>query len=152
MHLGSVRFCKGRLIEVTAANPAYTEEELLHQLSDSGAKAILTTSDLLPIAVAAGRRAYIPKDRIVLFKTAENGHQCWKDLFSDELAESTWGKIKPSDIAFIAYSSGTTGLAKGVMLSHRNLVSNTLQASPIEALPMSWKRDLMVSFLPFYHI
>jgi len=140
------------LIVVSPANPAYTEDELLHQLKDSRAKAIVTIADLLPVAVAAGRRANIPKDRIVVFKTAKDGHKSYTSLFSDKHAESTRGKIHPSDLAFLAYSSGTTGLAKGVILTHRNIVANCLQCSALEIKNMHWTQDRMVSFLPFYHI
>jgi 4-coumarate--CoA ligase len=137
---------------VSPANPAYTEEELLHQLSDSGAKAIITIPELLPVAVAAGKRANIPLERIILFKSSKDGHQHYTSLFSEKHAESTRGKIKPGDLAFLAYSSGTTGIAKGVMLTHRNIVSNLLMQAEQEAKPMHWKGDRMISFLPFYHI
>jgi 4-coumarate--CoA ligase len=137
---------------VSPANPAYTEEELLHQLIDSGAKAIITLPDLLPVAVAAGKRANIPPERIILFKSAKDGHQHYASLLSEKYAESTRGKIKPDDLAFLAYSSGTTGLAKGVMLTHRNIISNLLMGAFLEAMSMHWKHDRMISFLPFYHI
>jgi 4-coumarate--CoA ligase len=137
---------------VSPANPAYTEEELHHQLADSGAKAIITIPDLLPVALAAGRRANIPPERIILFKTSKGGHQHYSSLLSDRYAESARGKNKPEDVAFLAYSSGTTGLAKGVMLTHRNIVSNALMAAFLETMQMHWTRDIMVSFLPFYHI
>jgi 4-coumarate--CoA ligase len=137
---------------VSPANPAYTEEELLHQLSDSGSKAIITVEELLPVAIAAGRRANIPPERIILFKKAAKGHQHYSTLFSDRFAESVRGKITPDDLAYLAYSSGTTGLAKGVMLTHRNIVSNCLQGASIEAKFMNWKSDIMVSILPFFHI
>jgi 4-coumarate--CoA ligase len=138
---------------VSPANPAYTEEELLHQLKDSRAKAIITIPELLSVAKAAGRRANIPPDRIILFKEDKSsGHRHYTQLFSNKHAESTRGRIHPQDLAFIAYSSGTTGLAKGVMLTHRNIVSNTLMGAAVEAMSMHWSRDIMVSFLPFYHI
>jgi 4-coumarate--CoA ligase len=137
---------------VSPANPAYTVEELYHQLVDSRAKAIITIGELIPIAVAAGRKANIPPERIILYKEAKHGHKVYTSLLSDTLAESTRGVIKPNDLAFLAYSSGTTGLAKGVMLTHINIVSNTLQGTYVEGDPMHWSTDRMVSFLPFYHI
>jgi 4-coumarate--CoA ligase len=140
------------LMVVSPANPTYTEEELLHQLTDSGAKGIVTTAELLDVAVAAGRRANIPKDRIILFKEAKGGHQHYTSLFSDHEAESTRGSLSSGDLAFLAYSSGTTGLAKGVMLTHGNIVANSLQGGSIEMKYLHWSRDRMVSFLPFYHI
>lgn len=137
---------------MSPANPSYTEEELFHQLSDSGVKAIITIPELLPVAVAAGRRANITAERIILFKSAKDGHQHYTSLFSEKHAESTRGKIDPGDVAFIAYSSGTTGLAKGVLLTHQNIIANTLMGTFLEGMSMHWKKDRMVSFLPFYHI
>ena len=79
-------------------------------------------------------------------------HEHYTSLFSKKHAESTRGKIKPTDLAFLAYSSGTTGLPKGVMLTHRNIVANMLQVAAIEMMEMHWTEDSMVSFLPFFHI
>jgi 4-coumarate--CoA ligase len=137
---------------VSPANPAYTAEELLHQLQDSHAKAIITIPELLPIAIAAANKASIPKDRIILFKQPTEGYKHYTEIMSSNLAPPTTGRIDPDDLAFLAYSSGTTGLPKGVMLSHGNVVSNTLQGSAVEAKFLSWNEDKIPSFLPFYHI
>lgn len=67
-------------------------------------------------------------------------------------------KRKPSDLAFLAYSSGTTGLPKGVMLSHGNIVANIYQIMTGEGQNLSWngnadgKGDRIIGFLPFFHI
>jgi 4-coumarate--CoA ligase len=118
---------------ITPANPTYTVEELAFQLKDSGAKAIATLLDFLPIATKAAAEAGIPKDRIILIgdkKSSEFKH--WKDLI-DPSTSVKWRrtKINPSkDVAFLVYSSGTTGLPKGVMLSHRNLICNVVSFPP----------------------
>ena len=137
---------------MSPANPAYTEDELYHQLVDSNSKAIVTIPELLSVAVAAARRANIPSDRIMLFKAQTEGYKHYASLFSDRYAESTRGRIKPDDLAFIAYSSGTTGLPKGVMLTHRNIVSNCLMGVTVETKSMHWSQDRMISVLPFFHI
>lgn len=137
---------------VTPANPEYTEEDLLYQLTDSGAKAIITIPDLLPVAVAAGRKANIPSERIVLFKSDHDKYRHYTSLLSKKYAENTEGKIKPTDLAFLAYSSGTTGLAKGVMLTHGNIVANILQLATMDSAEMHWTEDRMASFLPLFHI
>ena len=103
-------------------------EELSFQLKDSGAKALVTLVDLLPIAAQAAADAGIPKDRIIILgdkKTKEFRH--WKDIISLD-ASIKWRRVKAlnpeKELAFLVYSSGTTGLPKGVMLSHKNIVAN----------------------------
>lgn len=112
---------------VTPANPAYGVEELTFQLKDSGAKAIVTLAELLPTATKAAEAAGIPKDRIILMGDKKSpDYKHWKDI-SDPSISVKWRrtKIQPEkDIAFLVYSSGTTGLPKGVMLTHRNIIAN----------------------------
>lgn len=67
------------------------------------------------------------------------------DLF--ELCKTT----KPDDVAFLPYSSGTTGLPKGVMLSHRNIIANIIQLSQKDTMPVP-DDDVCLSLLPFFHI
>ncbi|KAI5848711.1 hypothetical protein DFP73DRAFT_542151 [Morchella snyderi] len=140
---------------ITPANPTYTVEELAFQLKDSGAKAIATLVELLPIATKAAAEAGIPKDRIIVLgdkKSSEFKH--WKDL-TDPSTSVKWRRTKmnPSkDVAFLVYSSGTTGLPKGVMLSHRNLVCNILQVESGENGNLTAQNDRIIAFLPFFHV
>ncbi|KAH8147373.1 uncharacterized protein LAJ45_08529 [Morchella importuna] len=140
---------------ITPANPTYTVEELAFQLKASGAKAIATLVDFLPIATKAAAEAGIPKDRIILVgdkKSSEFKH--WKDLI-DPSTSVKWRrtKINPSkDVAFLVYSSGTTGLPKGVMLSHTNLICNVLQVEAGESGNLTPQNDRLIAFLPFFHV
>ena len=56
------------------------------------------------------------------------------------------------DLAFLVYSSGTTGLPKGVMLTHHNIVANMIQNAVVSRSFIDWRRDKALGFLPMYHI
>jgi acyl-CoA synthetase (AMP-forming)/AMP-acid ligase II len=129
---------------LTTANPAYTTEELAHQLRDSGAKILVTTTVLEEKARAAIALAARPVDLVVIDPLADRPLEA---LAVD--AEPPAVTIDPAtDVVAMPYSSGTTGLPKGVMLTHRNLVANLVQVDAIET------RDIraLVGVLPFFHI
>jgi 4-coumarate--CoA ligase len=139
---------------VSPANPAYTVRELAHHLRDSGAKALFTQRHLLANAVKAAREADIPTERILLI--GEERDTVFLHL-QDFLAgvEQTGERERldcERDLAFLVYSSGTTGLPKGVMLSHLNVVSDLFMVNSSEGTLLNWKRDKVLSVLPYYHI
>ncbi|KAK0656753.1 hypothetical protein B0T16DRAFT_44595 [Cercophora newfieldiana] len=149
---------------VSPANPLYTVDELVFQLKDSGAKALVTQLPFLETATAAAAKAGIPENRIVLI--GEDRDEIGKFLHFDRIrstgpggAQHTKPTINPDqDLAFLVYSSGTTGLPKGVCLSHLNMVSNVLQSDYVEGsqwLPHGGpdgKGDKHLGVLPFFHI
>ena len=130
----------------TTANPLYTANELAHQLEDSGAGLLLTVPPFLEAAREAAERAGIAE--VFVVGEAE-GATPFAELFGDPGAAPE-PEIDPGrDLAVLPYSSGTTGLPKGVMLTHRNLVANLCQvqaAFPIEP------DDTLIGVLPFFHI
>ncbi|KAL1304952.1 hypothetical protein AAFC00_003862 [Neodothiora populina] len=140
---------------VSPANPGYTVDELAFQLKDSGAKALVTQWAILDTARAAAKVVGIPEDRIILIGDTRDSNGRFKHFTS---VRNTSGatkyrrtKLDPkNDLAFLVYSSGTTGHPKGVMLCHTNIVANTLQVTTGEGL-LSWK-DSILAFLPFFHI
>lgn len=148
---------------VSPANPAYTAEELAFQLKNSGAKALATQMAVLPVAEEAARSAGIAPDRIFLVGDERHPQSKVKHFTSVRNISGTnrfrKSKVDPrKDLAFLVYSSGTTGLPKGVRLSHRNIVANNLQLAALEGADVSWngnadgKGDRVLAFLPFYHI
>ena len=147
---------------VTTANPAYTVDELVFQLKDAGAKALVTQKHLLDVAIEAANKVGIPKDRIILLGDEKDETSRFKHFtFIKNLAGTNRyrrTKMKPDDLAFLVYSSGTTGHPKGVMLTHSNIVANIFQLSAGEGGNLSWKGgrdgegDQLLGFLPFFHI
>ncbi|HEX2127641.1 MAG TPA: AMP-binding protein [Solirubrobacterales bacterium] len=130
----------------TTMNPLYTANEVAHQLSDSGAKLLLTVPPFLEAASEAARRA---GDVEVFVLGEADGASPFTELLGDP-ANAPHVEIDPGDeIAVLPYSSGTTGLPKGVMLTHRNLVANLCQFQ--SAFPIS-EDDTLVGVLPFFHI
>ena len=129
---------------VTTINPTYTETELHSQLRDSGARILVTIPSL--VAVAARGCAGTRVAEIYVLGEAE-GAKSLAGVFGTPLAEHV--PVGPDDVVALPYSSGTTGLCKGVMLTQRNMVANiaqmlaTLQIEPDERL---------VAVLPFFHI
>ena len=138
---------------LSPANSAYTANELAFQLKDSGAKAILTQASHFKTAIEAAKVAGIPVDRVLLMgheKNAAGKH--FTDLIASAEGRPTVERViqAPSDVAYIPYSSGTTGLPKGVLLTHGNIVSNTLMCRV--GLSELSPYDTMIAVLPFYHL
>jgi 4-coumarate--CoA ligase len=148
---------------VSPANPGYTVEELAFQLKDSGAKALCTQYDLLGNALKAAKMVGIPEDRVILLGDKKDETVRYKHFKSIRNLAGTSRfrrtKVDPdNDLAFLVYSSGTTGHPKGVMLSHRNIIANILQMKAAEdqlSNKPSADRpqgDIILSFLPMFHI
>lgn len=151
---------------VTTANPGYTADELAHQFVDSRAKAIVTQAPLLKTALAAAKKAGIREDRVILIgpDTIDMTIPHFKSLPGfrvydmDENPERPYTIDPDKDLCFLVYSSGTTGKPKGVMLSHRNIVSNVLQLDLPHKGHLSCgdgttgSGDRTIGFLPLFHI
>lgn len=131
----------------TTANPLYTERELAHQLTDSGARMLFTVAPFLETARAAAAGAGI--DDVVVVGPSEGDEPTLADLLGEGAAPPAIEIDPATDLAALPYSSGTTGLPKGVMLTHRNLVANVEQTNRVFEIRGD---DVLIGVLPFFHI
>lgn len=127
---------------VTTLNPLYKDREVLHQMEDCGAKAAFVMTPLAPLV--HGLREHLPELKHVFAI-----EDVWKlAAEAPDVARPVSINAK-EDLAALPYSSGTTGLPKGVMLSHYNLASNVRQTL---SFGMTTAYAVLLDFLPFYHI
>lgn len=130
---------------VTTINPSYTADEVRHQLQDSGAQLLIVVADALPVAQAASVGTSVAE--IVTIDAERDGVAPLSSLYGVRIEQ------RPIDplhhVAVLPYSSGTTGLPKGVVLTHANLVANLAQCG--HALVYD-EGEVGLAALPFFHI
>ncbi|HMM54944.1 MAG TPA: long-chain-fatty-acid--CoA ligase [Candidatus Desulfobacillus sp.] len=161
---------------VVNCNPLYTVRELAHQLKDSGAEAIVIVENFASvlqeclaetpvkhvIVTGLGDMLGFPKGAIVNFvvRHVRKMVPAWRlpgaVRFNDALARGARQdfrevKVGHEDIAFLQYTGGTTGVAKGAMLTHRNIIAN-LQQAHAWLKPFMPETGTVVTALPLYHI
>ncbi len=159
---------------VVPCNPLYVERELIHQLNDSGAEIIVTLSRFYPLVrkikertairtiIATNIKEYLPFHLKTLYTLLREGGEgdrvklqqgdFWLQDLMKEYSSASPPRVErePEDAACFLYTGGTTGLAKGAHLTHRNLVANALQIK-------SWLTDFQegaeigLAVLPFFH-
>lgn len=156
-------------------NPLYTGRELEHQLNDSGAETIvfldlmgnkvLNAVGRTPLKrlIATGIQDYLPFPLSFLYKYKLKQTGQWVDLPRDRgivrfaglmrntLPQPPRVRVEPGDLAVLQYTGGTTGLAKGAMLTHRNLVANVTQILEIFKAIAGEGQEAFVSVLPYFH-
>jgi len=138
---------------VSPINPSYKEREVAYQLSNSESEAVVVQHGLLPLVEAV--RAELPALKYVI--TVGSGqHTASSPSFSFSHLVRTHPPTLPTglelaweDVIALPFSSGTTGLPKGVLLSHKNLVCNAYQSVATARITA---QDRMLIFLPLYHI
>lgn len=159
-------------------NPLYTPRELRHQLSDAGAETLIILDMLWPRyaeieedvpvkqVFTTGIQDYLPFPKNLLFPLKARREKRWVTLpqhpkrldFSKALRSTTPVAepypAKPDDVALLQYTGGTTGLSKGAMLTHRNLVANTYQviAWGGEEVKEFEGKGVMLGAIPFFHV
>ncbi|WP_033321911.1 4-coumarate--CoA ligase family protein [Streptomyces yerevanensis] len=132
---------------VTTVHPLATAEEFGKQLRDSAARWIVTVSPLLQTARTAAELAGGVQE-IFVCDQAE-GHRSLLDMLGSTAPEPDVDIDPVEDVAALPYSSGTTGVPKGVMLTHRSIATNLAQLAP--TMPMG-PGDRILAVLPFFHI
>jgi acyl-CoA synthetase (AMP-forming)/AMP-acid ligase II len=129
----------------TTINPLYTASELNRQLNDSGAKFLVTIPQFLDKAREAIAGTAV--EEVFVFGEADHATP-FTSLLSSAPPPNVNIETR-NDLVALPYSSGTTGLPKGVMLTHYNLVANVVQTDRVERLT---EKEVMIGILPFYHI
>ena len=132
---------------VTTVHPLATPSELAKQLQDSGASWIVTVSPLLETARAAAER--VGGIREIFVCDSAPGHRSLIDMLATTAPEPDIDIDPVTDLAALPYSSGTTGVPKGVMLTHRSIATNLAQLEPV--VPVG-PGDRALAVLPFFHI
>ncbi|RDW77741.1 acetyl-CoA synthetase-like protein [Coleophoma cylindrospora] len=152
----------------SGANPIYTLPEMVHQINNTGAQIILAHPTMVATALAAAAKAGLSSERIYQFSDEFcppcYGVPDWTSLIGTEAEGSTysWPRLSAqeaaSTVATINYSSGTTGLPKGVCVSHTNLIANIEQTIYMKYLDKPFWPDISkrpaerwIGFLPLYH-
>ena len=160
---------------VVPCNPIYTAREMKHQVSDSGAKVIITLSLMYPIikqiraetqlehVIVAKIKTYFPPFLNLLFtllKEKKGGHRVdisgdantywFKDLLDNAPAKPTPVEIDMDDTAVFMYTGGTTGVSKGAQLTHKNILANAYQCK-VWMNAEEAQGDVSVTALPLYH-
>jgi long-chain acyl-CoA synthetase len=164
-------------LTVVNTNPMYTARELKHQLNDSGAAAILVLENFATtlqevikettvkhvITTAVGDLLGFPKSLIVNFvvkyrkKAVPPFNLPGAVKFNDALGKGAGQslpptEIGPEDLAFLQYTGGTTGVSKGAMLTHRNMIANMLQVKHWFGPKVKEGEEIIITALPLYHI
>ena len=136
----------------TPMNPTYKEEEVAHQLHDSEASVLVVQESLYPRVKSIRQRVSKSlKHVVVIGRRADEGDALFLDLIRQSSprhppqVQLSW----TDDLVALPYSSGTTGLPKGAMLTHQNLVANAIQFISAGRIT---EHDTMLICLPFYHI
>jgi len=162
---------------VVNVNPLYTPRELEHQLKDSGARAILILANFAHVlaevidntevkqAIVTEVGDLLPfwKAKVVnlvvkhLKKMVPNYHLPGVIGFNDALAAGSRQGLQPvaltgEDLALLQYTGGTTGLSKGAMLTHRNMLANMRQISAWVGSAVRDGEEIVITSLPLYHI
>lgn len=162
---------------VVNTNPLYTAREMEHQFNDSGAKALVCLANMAHLAEKVVPKTGVkhiivtevadllpPLKRLLVNsvikyvkKMVPPFHLPKAVKFNDVLAKGRGQRVQDvspngDDVAVLQYTGGTTGVAKGAMLTHRNLIANMLQCRALMAANLNEGTEVLITPLPLYHI
>ncbi|SDX07436.1 long-chain acyl-CoA synthetase [Pseudomonas syringae] len=162
---------------VVNTNPLYTAREMEHQFNDSGAKALVCLANMAHLAEKVVPKTQVktviitevadllsPLKRLLINsvvkyvkKMVPAYHLPQAIKFNDILAKGRGQPVTEvtpaaADVAVLQYTGGTTGIAKGAMLTHRNLIANMLQCRALMASNLNEGCEILITPLPLYHI
>jgi len=147
----------------TGANPGYTANEVAHQMRAVEPAIVLVHDTLLETGIAAAKQARMSLDHLFVFSDTDysshpiQGLRNWRSILASQNESASWqwdsleGELAVQTVAVINFSSGTTGLPKGVCITHHNLVANTAQAVFNQYQGTQKSAERWLAFLPLYH-
>ncbi|TKJ24170.1 MAG: 4-coumarate--CoA ligase family protein [Promethearchaeota archaeon Loki_b32] len=131
-------------------NPLFKETEVEYEANDSGAETIIVSQPEYPNVAAVKDKTNIKNIIVIGSGEKPEGTLGWSELIANTKPDPPEYNFDPKeDLAALVYTSGTTGLPKGTMLTHYNIVSNVIQISQIFELS---ELDIAMTVLPLYHI
>ena len=136
---------------VTTANPLYTPRELAQQLNDCHASFLMTCAPLMDTVREAARQVPSLREIFVLGDAVE-GTTPFGSLLTHGDQPPAVAIDPDNDLVALPYSSGTTGLPKGVMLTHANLVAEMSTVAGRSDVAFPTEHDTLIAFLPYFHI
>lgn len=135
---------------VVQINPMYKADELLHVLNDSGTKTIFVLDQMQPLIEGVKDKTAVTNVITVSF---ENEQNTFNDLFLETNIPFEEVSMNPKeDVAVLQYTGGTTGRSKGAMLTHYNLVANTLQSSATSISKTKLGEERVLTISPLFHV
>lgn len=139
-------------VTATTINALFTAKDIAKQLTDSKAGLLVTVTALKSQALEGAVGAGLPESAVIVLDgpgVDTDGHPNAEDLLGPAHPAPEVRFDPATHLAVLPYSSGTTGIPKGVMLTHRNLVANVAQIRPLQGMTSG---DRVLAVLPFFHI
>ncbi|KAA8497344.1 4-coumarate--CoA ligase 2 [Porphyridium purpureum] len=133
---------------VTTISPAHTASEMRTQLLDSGATVLVVSSAVRHVVLDAIEGTHVRPDNVLTIEMSDHGRSV-EQLIQDSAPLEAQAPVSCDDIVVLPFSSGTTGMNKGVMLSHGNCIANLVQVAQV--VPHE-PGDVALAVLPFFHI